>query len=178
MPKQTDIMKPLGYPRRGKDEPQMTAMQLFKSTWPTQVEGMKRIAVVGVKTGTVKKSAALGKNIPFYRVRTFNKDKQHPHDVTIFLPEGQPFTSRSHVIVDCTCPAHTYWFEYVLAKKYGNALIWRCNGDPPNERNPRKVLGICKHTAIALRHLMRKAKDGTLVRKSREPIKLSLKRGK
>lgn len=178
MPKQTDIMKPLGYPRRGKEEPTKTAMQLYKSTWPVQVEGMKRLAVEQVKTGRVKRSKALKFGTKFYRVRIYNKDKHHPHDVTVFLDDGQPFTSKSLVLVDCTCPAHTFMFEYALAKRYGNAMIWRCNGDAPGEKNPGLALGVCKHTAMALRYLIKCSRDGTLVKNSREPVKLSLKRGK
>lgn len=159
---QKDIMPPLGPPKLGKKLPKLTAMEIYKSCWKSRVDSARRCAVRNIKKGTIKKSSVLPPDTPFYRINIYNKDQRHDHKVTVFMPGGLPFTSKSKVIFDCDCSDSAYRFEYAMAKKYGNMFIWRCNGEPPLQTNPGKVAGCCKHVRLALGYIIRKAKDKTL----------------
>lgn len=163
-PRQADVIKPHGPPKRGRKTIKLTAKQVYDTCWASRKKGVARLAVRNVKQGVMKKSDVLPPDTPYYRVAIYSKDQKHDHKVTIFLPEGKPLTTKSHIIHDCNCADSMFTFEYAMAKRNGTMFLWRCNGEPPMQRNPGNVSGICKHTRLALFYLLTRAKAKTLNR--------------
>ena len=76
-----------------------------------------------------------------------------PYHVTRFRVDVSPeeyrrFTSRSTVLVSCSCPAWLYWGSAYRAtqKQYNDG---RKEGRPPNIRDPQGLNFLCKHVVAA-----------------------------
>jgi hypothetical protein len=59
------------------------------------------------------------------------------------------FKPKKKIKLGCSCDDFVYRFEWVLYNK-GSADIQYGNGAPPDDTNPARTLGCCKHV-IALR---------------------------
>lgn len=94
-----------------------------------------------------------------YRVNTVTKmprqrARQHVVKVDMDPNFTGPFTRCPNVKVDCTCARYLYTWNWAL-NKHGSAIIDRTNGEPPVEKNPEEVPGICKHSIVALQFLIK-----------------------
>ncbi len=174
--RQADIMKPLGRPRRVVSKPRHTASVLVRRSWPSRRKSAKQIAVRSVKVIKLPRNEMFKAQTVAYRVVTYSKLNKHLHRVTVFVDSGW-FSSKSRPVVDCSCADFVYTFEYVLAYT-GNGMIWRCNGDTPDERNPGHRLGLCKHAIAALTVMHRRSLSEKLVRSTRSKAKINWRRGK
>lgn len=99
-----------------------------------------------------------------YRVKCYNKDNGHNHFVHVFTPD-KSISSDSLVVVNCDCPQMVYMYEVCNAKRTGSSFIMRSNGEDSHEKNPAQLIGLCKHSYLALRYL---AKRGDRNKKARE----------
>lgn len=162
---QKDIIKKLGPPKLIKKTPKYTTAELLRLAWPEDKERAKRTAVKTIHITQTPKSSAIEPEAVIYTVRVYNKDNKHIHTVNVFYPKGK-FGIKQGCRVNCNCPRHVYWFEYALAKKYGNAYLWRSTNASPMQTNPRMVAGLCKHSIMALRALNRRNKAGKLPKKA------------
>lgn len=174
---QDDIKKPfIKPPRLVKSPPRFNVTQLIRTVSKDRRELANDLAIKKYGTLVLPKNIT-NKIIPSdtkaYRIQTYSKHNKHIHNVSVFLVDGNPFNEHSKCLVDCSCADHVYRYEYNLAQK-GNAFEWRCNGEAPTVYTN---LSICKHTYLALKYMLRKNHEGTLVRKSRIEPKLSSSRG-
>lgn len=136
-----DFMPKLTKPKVVKP-PQLTVKNIVSFT---SIEDKKRSKDVRVKSISVMqspRSKLISSDTLIYRVVCNNPDNNHNHDVTVMLPDGE-FKPSAKVILDCSCPRWVYNFEYAMAKRYGNAFIWRCNGQPPTTTNPSLSPSAC-----------------------------------
>lgn len=62
------------------------------------------------------------------------------------------FKPKKKVKLSCSCDDFVYRFEWVLFNR-GSADILYGNGAPPDDTNPARMLGCCKHV-IALRNYL------------------------
>lgn len=99
--------------------------------------------------------------------------QKHVYDISV--PGVTRFVANGFVVHNCA--DHMYRYEYAMAKRYGTAFIYRCNGEFPVETNPGLKPGICKHVRLALKHLLTSYKEGTL-NKIKTSTKISLNTGK
>lgn len=171
---QGDVHKPLiRPPELLRQPPKLTVNGLMKLVDQGGRDRAKQVAVKEIRTIALPKAYnVLPKDTLAYRIDTYSKLNKHIHRVTIFCVEGD-FDKDKKVIVDCSCSSFIYQAEVQLAE-IGNAFKWRSNGMPPTV-NLKKT--ICKHTYVALQVMLRRQKNGVLVKKSRMQKKLSFMRG-
>lgn len=58
--------------------------------------------------------------------------------------QKKPIHRHTKVLVQCTCEAYVYTYEYANAY-FGAAYMLYCNGEPPVMKNPGLAVGLCKH---------------------------------
>jgi hypothetical protein len=66
------------------------------------------------------------------------------HIQAIFKPELRRPYYLSDVQVSCTCERFKYTWEWALHQKRASLIHWS-NGEPPHEKNPNNIPGVCKH---------------------------------
>jgi len=66
-------------------------------------------------------------------------------------------TNGKQVVVDCDCEDFMYFWEYALNRKKA-ARLTRSNGEPPVDKNPRMVPGVCKHVYALGEKLLNRGK--------------------
>lgn len=166
------LIKP---PRKLRATPKLTVKELFDRVDAKKREAAKDIAIRAIRTmdRTKKASTIIPADSLIYRIQSYSKHNRHIHNVTVFVVDGQPFSSKSKVIVDCSCSSHIYQCEYNLARR-GNAFLYRSNGEVPMVNT---TLTICKHTFVSLRYMVRQARYGDLPKKSIVQKKWSFARG-
>jgi intein/homing endonuclease len=143
--KPADFMPKLGKPTLIKKQPQLTIKDIVNFTPVETKQRSKDIRVRSIKRMAVPNSSVVEKDAVIYKVTCNNPDNRHDHDVTIIIPDGTEFSPSSKARIDCSCPSFVYHSEYALAKRYGNAYIWRCNGEAPVETNPGLSGRACLH---------------------------------
>jgi hypothetical protein len=174
-PGQHDIHAPeIRPPKKLRSTPKSNVKQLLNLVDQKKRVAAKEIAIKAMRTMDLPANQKL---VPpetvTYRIQTYSKHNRHIHNVTVFAVEGLPFTSESKVMIDCSCSSHIFHSEYHMARR-GNAFLWRSNGDAPTTN---LTPTICKHTYMALRYMLRRAKNETLPKKSLVRKKLSFNRG-
>ena len=160
--KPPDFMAKLGRPKLIKKLPQLTVREIVAVTPIETKTRSKDVRVRSIKRMAIPKSSFVEPDAVIYKVTCNNPENRHDHDVTIIIPDGREFSPSVKPRIDCSCPSFVFHSEYALAKRYGNAYIWRCNGQPPVETNPSLIGRGCKHTIAAFRALNNKKKEGKL----------------
>ena len=74
------------------------------------------------------------------------------YDTEITFLYNRHDVPTENVKVTCGCDDFKYTWEYAL-NHAGAADIIHCNGEPPEEKNPQMIPGLCKHL-IAMAVLM------------------------
>lgn len=149
-----DAVKPHSRPKLLTRPPKLTVRQLLASIWPGDKERSQDIAVKKITKQDAPPSLP---GFVAYQVTTYNRENKHNHFVTLIFDKAPAPSAR--VIVDDDTPRHTYFYEYALARR-GNSFIYRSNGQAPVRTNPRNKPGISKHTYVALRAVLVKARGG------------------
>lgn len=101
------------------------------------------------KTGKPVVHGIMWTNDPFrpHKVRRYHET----YIVGLDDNQQKPVTTHKKVLVQCTCEAYVYNFEYANAR-HGAAYLIYSNGEPPVWTNPAMWPGCCKHI-IALAKL-------------------------
>ena len=113
----------------------------------------KQVAVLEFNT---MRTPAVLKGWTTYRLQTINTENGHRYRITIFSPTPR-VTPKTLLMVDSPNPLFVFYYEYAVAKR-GNAFIYRSNGEPPANTNPRMRPGLDHHTIAALRYLVKRTK--------------------
>lgn len=163
----SDFMPKLHKPKLAKPKPLVSVSKIVAACDPDVKKRSRGMPVKKIQVMQRPQSKLVEPDCLIYRVDCYNTDNKHTHQVTVFLPEGE-FKPSAPVRVDCSCPYHVFKSEYALAKRYGAAYIWRCNGEPPVQTNPSLSLLTCKHVMAAFRALNNRRKQGNLSSKPRK----------
>jgi len=130
--------------------PRLTIRQMANKI-PNETRLKSRIVgVEDVKKGRVP--AAL-EGYTCYRLQTRNIENSHQYRISIYSPTPK-ITLDTKVIIDSPVPAFVFKYEHALAKR-GNAFIYRSNGDPPVQTNPRLIPGFDHHSYRCLQYLIK-----------------------
>jgi len=85
-----------------------------------------------------------------------NENNDHNHSVKIRIYDTKKLNSKTAKIhVNCDCNDFKYRWSYVLNKK-GSANLGKTKNLPPNETNPDKIAGACKHIYAAMKWIKNK----------------------
>jgi hypothetical protein len=159
----SDHMPKLGAPKLLIKEPVYNFKQAITACFQDDKKRSRDIVVKKIQLmqnntrgGIIEKTATI------YRAICMNPENRHDHVVTIFIPSGSEFKVTEKFRVDCGCPRHIFHNEYALAKRFGNAYMWRCNGQPPVVTNPGLKFNMCKHSIAAIRGLNNLKKQNKL----------------
>ena len=112
----------------------------------TRIAGIPYVRATSLKVGYSK---TIVDGHGGYIVRSICKTKTPRPDHTgydDYVTTIDFISPKGYVKVSCSCPDFWSTFEYALNAK-GAADIHYCNGERPDERNPRLVAGCCKHVA-------------------------------
>ena len=119
----------------------MTMRQILASTPPSRRSASEWVKIIGLK---VRKSPEGYPLVLAQTIATNYPDgrRKIPQPTHRYVSTIE--VRRQYVIVSCSCDDFKYTFEYALNKR-GAAKIEYSNGEPPVERNPKLVPGVCKH---------------------------------
>lgn len=166
MPREADNMMPrLGPPKLLRRVPKLTTAELVRRADKPTRDRSKRCAVRSIKLAQTPKHKFIEPESVIYRVRVYNKDNKNTSTVTVFFPKGR-YGARQKPRVNCSCADFVYKSEHALAKKYGNAYLWRSINQLPVIKNPRSLPLLCKHSLLALKALNRRNKSKSLPKKA------------
>lgn len=101
-----------------------------------------RYKVGATKTGKPVVRGIMVTNDPF---RPFKVKRYHEtYIIGLDTDQKKPVHRHRKVLVQCTCEAYVYTYEYANAY-FGAAYMLYCNGEPPVMKNPGLAVGLCKH---------------------------------
>lgn len=158
-------------PRRLRKTPLLTVRELAEKT-PSRIRrNVKNVAIRDVRVG---KTPKLLDGYVTYRVDTINMENKHRYIITVFCPTPR-VKADSKVIIDSPVPLYVFTYEYSNARR-GNGFIYRTNGEPPVQKNPRNLPGLDHHAYAALRYLINKTRD--IARQRREQARAEARRNR
>jgi hypothetical protein len=124
-------------------EASVTFQSVLRGTPPNRFANAEKVKITKVRL--TKKGGQLTKVVA---------DSYTPGSSSKYESEIE-FLPSKKIKLSCSCDDFVYRFEWVLYRK-GSADLVYGNGEPPDETNPARTLGCCKHI-IALRdHLISK----------------------
>lgn len=109
--------------------------------------------IVGIEDVSVGRTPRVLEGYTCYRIATRNTENGNQYKITIYSPTPK-VTLDSKIIIDSPNPKWVFAYEYAMAKR-GNAFIYRSNGDPPVQTNPRLKPGMDHHVYRALQYLIK-----------------------
>lgn len=109
--------------------------------------------IVGIEQAYEGNVPAALEGYTCYRFVTHNTENGHRYKIAIFSPTKR-VTLDTKVIIDSPNALFVFRYEYALAKR-GNAFIYRTNGNPPVQTNPKLKPGMDHHVYRALQHLIK-----------------------
>lgn len=121
----------------------LTLREILATTPASRKELSNNVALRSVKTGTSRRSGLekiMAQAVSIDR----SQDLRTKYTTSIEVFPMNKGEAHSYVRLSCSCDDFMYTFEYALAQK-GAAEIVYGNGEPPTDRNPRKIPGMCKH---------------------------------
>lgn len=139
--------------------PKITLEQAYRNTTLPEIRTSKFVELVSIQPGKLTFKKGPLKGFKVYRARTYTTINRHRHEVLMMYEPDEDGNLRrdSRFIFSCSCPFLKYTLEYSNAK-LGLSFIYYSNGQPPVITNPRLRFSLCKHSIVACRHLLRKAR--------------------
>lgn len=145
-----------------RKNPSLTVSQIAR-----QVPQKTRIKskIVGIEKAYQGNTPKFLAGYTCYRFVTRNTENGHQYKIAIYSPTPN-VTLETKLIIDDPNPLFIFRYEYALAKR-GNAYIYRSNGNPPVQTNPKLVPGLSHHSYRVIQFLIKNTnKNGlTLKRK-------------
>lgn len=134
-------------------EPVASVAFLFRNTARSHKEKAKNVRINGVKLANpppnLTKLGYMG-----YALDTTNTENGHRYLIRIFTKKPV-ITPRSKIIFESGVGVTVFYYEYANAHKYGIQMLYRCNGDPPVQTNPRLRIGADHHTLASIAWLIK-----------------------
>ncbi len=129
-----------------------TLKQLLQKTDAGRFERAQKVRVTQFKYA---KSRVI--KVPVAIAQTYSQDKKKGDKVPKWYKYATriEFHDKGKVKVGCSCSDFLYTFSYLLEKN-GAATQQYSNGDPPESRNPRNIVGVCKHVIALTQSLAKK----------------------
>lgn len=121
----------------------LSIQKLLSVTDTLRKRGARNVIIKGFKWLMTKNGLIVAKAV----ITSETRRGQLTHETWVtFLTDKtrQSIAPKSKVMVQCSCEDYTYTWEYANAE-YGAARIFYCNGEPPDEKNPKHSPGLCKH---------------------------------
>lgn len=156
----TSIKPYFAKPKRLVPKPRLTIREMSRGV-PNSTRMKSRI--VGMERVWRGNVPAALEGWTCYRAQTRNTKNGNQYKLAVYC-ETSKITLDSKVIIDSPNPLHVFRYEFALARR-GNAFIYRSNGDPPIQTNPRLTPGFDHHIYRFLQYLIKNTNQSGL----REP---------
>lgn len=140
-------------PKLIRNKPLLTVEDLLVKVSAETKKKARHVQVLSIEP---MRAVSLLPGYSVYRIVTLNNENGHRYKLTIFSPTRR-IRKDTKIIIDDPCPVFVFRYEYALAKR-GNAFIYRTNGDPPMQTNPRLRPGLSHHGVRAVIDLVKYTK--------------------
>jgi len=124
----------------------MTMEGIMRNTPPGRVKGSTEVRITHVIAQP---------SIPSVTTQTYTPGHKDKYKTSVAFKRDVKGKLLKYVQVSCSCPDFMYTWEVALHNK-GAAPIMYSNGEPPEERNPKELSGVCKHLYAVMGAMLRR----------------------